>query len=100
MHAQKQGQTAAANLLGCTQPFTDVPFCWTHHYGVDLRWVGLTNGWDPIRFHGSVDAQDFLARYYRSGILIDAASIGRDLDSLRIEAERERVATCTVSGGQ
>ncbi len=89
VHAQRQGRTAAANLIGRNEPFTDVPFFWTHHYGVDLRCIGLTAGWDEIRLEGDLDAQDFLARYYRAGTLIAATSVGRDRDNLRIEVELE-----------
>jgi hypothetical protein len=40
VHAERQGQAAAANMLGAHRPFTDVPFFWTHHYGLDLRYTG------------------------------------------------------------
>jgi NADPH-dependent 2,4-dienoyl-CoA reductase/sulfur reductase-like enzyme/nitrite reductase/ring-hydroxylating ferredoxin subunit len=87
VHAQRQGQAAAANLLGAAQPFTDVPFFWTHHYGLDLRYVGHGNGWDEVRLDGSLAAHDCTARYFRAGQLVAAASLGRDLENLTIEAQ-------------
>ncbi len=56
VHAQRQGQAAAANMLGAEQAFTDVPFFWTHHHGLDLRCTGITTGWDEIRIDGDLDA--------------------------------------------
>ena len=86
VHAQRQGQVAAANLLGDAQPFADVPFFWTHHQGVELRCTGVTRGWDRIRVDGGLSRRDFTAYYYRGERLIAAASVGRDLENLRIEA--------------
>jgi len=49
VHAQRQGQVAAANLLGANEAFSDLPFFWTHHYGLDLRYSGHGQGWDQVR---------------------------------------------------
>ncbi len=87
VHAERQGQAAAANLLGAAQAFADVPFFWTHHYGVELRYTGLGHGWDEVRVDGDLPARDFTARYFRGGTLVAAASVGRDRDNLAIEAE-------------
>jgi NADPH-dependent 2,4-dienoyl-CoA reductase/sulfur reductase-like enzyme len=85
VHAQRQGQAAAANLLGAEQAFVDVPFFWTHHQGVDLRVCGRAAGWDEVRIDGNVVEHDFVARYYRGGVLVAAASVGRDRELLAIE---------------
>jgi NADPH-dependent 2,4-dienoyl-CoA reductase/sulfur reductase-like enzyme/nitrite reductase/ring-hydroxylating ferredoxin subunit len=86
VHAQRQGQAAAANMLGAARAFTDVPFFWTHHQGVELRCSGYMAGWDEVRIDGELSACDFTARYYRGGKLVAAASVGRDLENLSIEA--------------
>ena len=86
VHAQRQGQAAAANMLGAARAFTDVPFFWTHHQGVELRCSGYMAGWDEVRIDGELPARDFTARYYRDGRLVAAASVGRDLENLSIEA--------------
>ncbi|MBO3274073.1 FAD-dependent oxidoreductase [Pseudomonas schmalbachii] len=86
VHAQRQGQAAAANMLGVGQAFTDVPFFWTHHYGLDLRYTGYAHGWDEVRIDGTLAKRDFTARYFRAGTLVAAASVGRDLENLAIEA--------------
>jgi len=91
VHAERQGQAAAANLLGAQQAFADVPFFWTHHYDVELRYTGIGNGWDEVRIDGALDAPDFTARYYRGVRLVAAASAGRDREEAAIEAELQAV---------
>jgi NADPH-dependent 2,4-dienoyl-CoA reductase/sulfur reductase-like enzyme/nitrite reductase/ring-hydroxylating ferredoxin subunit len=86
VHAQRQGQAAAANMLGAGQAFTDVPYFWTHHYGHDLRVTGYAAGWDEVRIDGEPAQRDFIVRYFRGGRLVAAASLGRDLENLSIEA--------------
>lgn len=87
VHAQRQGQCVAENMLGHARTFDDVPFFWSHHYDLDIRYVGHANGWDEVRFEGSFAARDCMARYFGEGRLLAAASIGRDLENLSIEAE-------------
>ncbi|HEY2346822.1 MAG TPA: FAD-dependent oxidoreductase [Xanthomonadaceae bacterium] len=86
VHAQRMGQAAAANLLGAAQPFTDVPFFWTHQYDVELRWTGIGTGWDEVRIDGDLSARNATLRYFRGGTLVAAATLGRDLECLSIEA--------------
>ncbi|MCY1391792.1 3-phenylpropionate/cinnamic acid dioxygenase ferredoxin--NAD(+) reductase component [compost metagenome] len=86
VHAQRQGQTAAANMLGAGMAFTDVPFFWTHHHGLELRCTGFTGGWDAMRIQGDLAQHDFTARFFRATSLVAAVSAGRDLENLAIEA--------------
>jgi NADPH-dependent 2,4-dienoyl-CoA reductase/sulfur reductase-like enzyme len=91
--ALRQGQTAAANMLGARTPFTAIPFFWTEQYGVALRYVGRAPRWDEIRIDGDVACGGFTARYYQQGEHCASASIGRDLENLEDERRLEgRVA--------
>ncbi len=85
--AQRQGQTAAANMLGEALPFTDAPFFWSNHYDHNIRYVGHAAGWDELNIDGSIAAGDFTARYLRDGRLLAAASVGRDRESVAIHEE-------------
>ncbi len=87
VHALRQGQAVAANMLGAARDFADVPFFWTHHQGVELRCTGYMAGWDEVRIDGEPSSRDFTARYHRAGRLVAAASVGRDRENLEIEAE-------------
>jgi len=90
VHAERQGQAAAANMLGAGQAFTDVPFFWTHHYGLELRYTGHAQAWDDVQIDGTLLAHDCSARFFRDGNLLAAASIGRDRENLAIEAQLRR----------
>ncbi len=87
VHAERQGQCVADNLLGDARTFDDPPFFWTHHYGNDLRYLGHGRGWTSVEMDGSPAANDCLARYYKDGALVAAAALGRDRQLLELQAQ-------------
>lgn len=54
--AERQGQVAAANMLGSEEPFTMVPFFWTKHLDLSIRYVGHAEKWDEVRAEGDLAA--------------------------------------------
>lgn len=88
--AQRQGQTAALNMLGGREPFDAVPFFWSQHYDVPINYVGHAERWDEIEVDGDIAARDAVLRFRRNGRVLALASIYRDLDSLMAEAAMER----------
>ncbi len=88
--AQRQGQTAALNMMGQRQKFDAVPFFWSQHYDVPINYVGHAPQWDEIAIEGEVEARDCLLRYKRKGRVAAVASIFRDLESLEAEVAMER----------
>jgi NADPH-dependent 2,4-dienoyl-CoA reductase/sulfur reductase-like enzyme/nitrite reductase/ring-hydroxylating ferredoxin subunit len=91
--AERQGQTAARNMLGAAEPFAAVPFFWSQHYDVSINYVGHAETWDDVAIEGDVAAKDCLVRYKRQGRLLAVAAIHRDVASLRAELEMERQAS-------
>jgi apoptosis-inducing factor 3 len=87
--AERQGQAAARNMLGANQRFAQVPFFWSQHYDVPINYIGHAEQWDAIEIDGDIFSRDCLARYRRGGKVLAVASIYRDVDSLKIEAEWE-----------
>jgi len=88
--AERQGQIAAANMLGIDLPIREPPFFWSAHYDVTIRYVGHAEHWDRIDVDGDIAARDATLRYLSGGALLAAATLGRDLESLRIgQALRE-----------
>ena len=87
--AQRQGQTAARNMLGRRQRFDAVPFFWSQHYDVPINYVGHAENWDEIRIDGSIGGRDCLVEYRRDGRIQAVASIYRDLASLQRELSME-----------
>jgi apoptosis-inducing factor 3 len=90
--AERQGVTAARNMLGAREAFDAVPFFWSQHYDTPINYVGHAEGWDAIEVEGDIAAKDCLLRYMRGGRALAVASIFRDVDSLRAEAEMESIA--------
>jgi 3-phenylpropionate/trans-cinnamate dioxygenase ferredoxin reductase subunit len=88
--AQRQGQTAARNMLGGRQRFDAVPFFWSQHYDTTIAYVGHAERWDRLEIHGDPPARDCTVGYWRDGRRLAVAAVGRDLDSLRAEAAFER----------
>lgn len=88
--AERQGQTAALNMLGRKVAFDAAPFFWSAHYDQVIAYTGHAPSWDRVEIDGDVAAGDCEARYYRGDRLLAVATIGRDLDNLRAEAAFEK----------
>ena len=91
--AERQGQTAARNILGRREAFRAVPFFWTEQYDLGIAYVGHAEAWDSAAIDGQLEARDCSITYRRSGKKLAVATIHRDLDGLRTEVELERVMT-------
>jgi apoptosis-inducing factor 3 len=87
--AQRQGQTAARNMLGAKEPFDDVPFFWSQHYDVGINYVGHGEGWDRVEVDGDPAAKDCAVRFYAGAELVALATIFRDGESLDTERKLE-----------
>jgi NADPH-dependent 2,4-dienoyl-CoA reductase/sulfur reductase-like enzyme/nitrite reductase/ring-hydroxylating ferredoxin subunit len=88
--AEREGQTAALNMLGRREQFTAVPFFWSQHYDVPINYVGHAEQWDDLTIDGDIAARDCLLSYKSKGRLLAVASIYRDLESLKTELVMER----------
>jgi NADPH-dependent 2,4-dienoyl-CoA reductase/sulfur reductase-like enzyme/nitrite reductase/ring-hydroxylating ferredoxin subunit len=87
--AERQGQTAARNMLGQRESFDAVPFFWTQHYDVPINYVGHAETWDEIAIDGDIAGRDCLLQYKSKGRVLAVSSICRDLASLKAELEME-----------
>ncbi len=83
--AERQGQTAARNMLGLQERFDDVPFFWSQHYDVPINYVGHATQWDRLQVDGDIGKRDCVVRYLNDGRVRAVASIYRDVDSLKAE---------------
>jgi apoptosis-inducing factor 3 len=87
--AERQGQTAARNMLGAHERFDAVPFFWSRHYDATINYVGHAERWDEVSIDGSLEALDCSVEYRRGGKILAIATIGRDRASLEAEARME-----------
>jgi len=91
--AERQGQTAARNLLGQREVFDAVPFFWSQHYDVPINYVGHAERWDEIAIEGDIAGRDCLLKYKSKGRVLAVASIYRDLANLQAELAMEQMSS-------
>ena len=89
--AERQGQTAARNMLGAREKFGAVPFFWSQHYDIAISYVGHAENWDRIEIDGSPESGDCKAIFLLAERIQAVVTIGRDRDSLRAERAMETV---------
>ncbi|MGN6155093.1 MAG: FAD-dependent oxidoreductase [Sphingomicrobium sp.] len=83
--AERQGEVAAANMLGQAQRFDSAPFFWSEQFGTPIRYVGHASEWDQVLVDGDIDSGSFVIRYFNHGVHRASASVGRDVDNLEDE---------------
>ncbi|HET6345053.1 MAG TPA: FAD-dependent oxidoreductase, partial [Myxococcota bacterium] len=88
--AQRQGQTAALNILGERRPFDAVPFFWTVQHDVAVQYVGYSLPWDRFELRGEPADNDCAVAYYRGATLVAVATIGRPRVNLACEGALQR----------
>src|SRR5205814_1354299 len=98
--AQRQGQTAARNVLGARERFDQAPFFWSAHYDVSINYVGHAEQWDETKIDGDAEKHDVSVRLMRGGDTAALATIFRDEESLREELRQEGTANGGTGTGQ
>lgn len=91
--AERQGQTAARNILGQRESFDAVPFFWTQHYDVSIDYLGHAEHWDTIDVDGDIAARNFIATFLQDGKKLAVISVGRDRETLMAEVALESERT-------
>ena len=87
--AERQGQIAAANMLGGDEAFRMVPFFWTKHFDLSIRYVGHADKWDETLVEGDLAHRDGVVRFRRAGRDLAVATVERDRECLRAELAME-----------
>ena len=84
--AERQGQSAARNMLGYEEPFNEPPFFWSQHYEVPINVTGHLAGWEEEVVNGNPAQRDVLVGFRKAGVVRAVASIYRDRENLQAEA--------------
>lgn len=97
--AERQGQTAALNMLGHHRTrFTAAPFFWSQHYDTPINYVGHAARWDAIEVEGDIAGRNAVLRFRRDGRILAVATVGRDRESLEVEATMEADGIAALAG--
>jgi NADPH-dependent 2,4-dienoyl-CoA reductase/sulfur reductase-like enzyme/nitrite reductase/ring-hydroxylating ferredoxin subunit len=93
--AERMGQIAARSVLGANVRCDLVPFFWSAHYDMTIRYVGHAEKWDRIDVTGSLEGRDAAVAFRQNGRggagkTLAVATIGREQASLEAEAAMER----------
>ena len=87
--AGRQGQVAAANMLGKKTAFDSAPFFWTEQYGLTLRYVGHASQPDEVHVEGDLDSGRAAVHFRQGGRHRATATLDRDRENLEAELELE-----------
>ena len=87
---QRQGQTAARNILGAREPFESSPFFWSNHFDLHIHYVGHDSGGDDASVAGDLKAKQASVIFRSNSKLNAVASVGRDRENLEAEVALER----------
>jgi NADPH-dependent 2,4-dienoyl-CoA reductase/sulfur reductase-like enzyme/nitrite reductase/ring-hydroxylating ferredoxin subunit len=85
VHAERQGQVAAQNMLGRRVRYELVPFFWSQHYDATISYVGHAEAWDRIDISGSLSKRDATLTYWHREHKLAVVTLGRDRQSLEAE---------------
>jgi NADPH-dependent 2,4-dienoyl-CoA reductase/sulfur reductase-like enzyme/nitrite reductase/ring-hydroxylating ferredoxin subunit len=87
--AERQGQVAAENVLGLKQRFDVVPYFWSQHYDMTVRYLGFSLPWQQVTIDGDLAAHH-ASIAYRAGKTVGFASLDEDRLNLEAEVAMER----------
>ena len=88
--AERQGQTAARNMLGARERFAAVPFFWSAHYDLTLNYTGHAESWDAIDVDGDLERRDAAVSFRSARRTLAVVTVGRDRVALEAEVAMER----------
>lgn len=74
-NALEQAKTAAANICGIEQHYSQVPWFWSDQYDLKLQIAGLSDGYDQVVIRGAQSDKKFACFYVRDGALIAVDAI-------------------------
>jgi 3-phenylpropionate/trans-cinnamate dioxygenase ferredoxin reductase subunit len=79
-NAQHQATSAARNMAGRDDVFSEVPWFWSDQYEFNLQMAGMPDPTDRTVIRGSVEARDFSVWFVRDGVLTATVGVGRPLE--------------------
>lgn len=102
-NALEQAKTAANNICGIEDHYSQVPWFWSDQYDLKLQIAGLSEGYDQVVVRGEPDNNKFSCFYLRDGTLIavDAVNSPRDfMQSKSLIAEKALIDPAKLAAPQ
>ena len=93
-NALEQAKTAASNICGIEEHYSQVPWFWSDQYDLKLQIAGLSEGYDQVVIRGAQSDKKFSCFYLKNGTLIavDAINSPRDfMQSKSLIAEKAAI---------
>lgn len=91
--SERQGQTAARNMLERRETCNAVPFFRAQQYVVAIDYLGHAAFWDRIEQAGHLASRDVALRLYKGGCALAVVTIFRGSESLKAELAMEQGRT-------
>lgn len=88
VHAERQGQHVARVLMGRADIYPDIPFFWSAHFDVKLRYLGHATKVGRTEVDGNIAVHDFAARLHDGKGGEAFVSCNRDRSALEEEVHR------------
>lgn len=82
-NALEQAKTAAANICGEDQKYSQVPWFWSDQYDLKLQIAGLSQNYDKTIIRGNPDSRSFSCLYLNENRLIAVDAINRPKDFIQ-----------------
>ncbi|MCP5144266.1 MAG: FAD-dependent oxidoreductase [Gammaproteobacteria bacterium] len=81
-NAADQARTAAATMVGRSQPYVAVPWFWSDQYDLKLQMAGLSQRHDAFVVRGDPASRKFAVCYFKDDALIAMDTINRPADHM------------------
>ncbi len=82
-NALEQAKTAAANILGGSASYSEVPWFWSDQYEFKLQIAGLSQGYDDSVLRGDPDGGSFSCVYLKNGRVVAIDCVNRPRDFMQ-----------------
>lgn len=85
-NALEQAKTAASNLCGIENNYSQVPWFWSDQFDLKLQIAGLSEGYDAVVIRGEPSSRSFACLYLRENALIAVDAINSPRDFMQSKA--------------
>ena len=74
-NANAQAKVVSSSIMGNDEINKELPWFWSDQYDLKLQMAGLSNGYDDIYIHGTIEEYTFIVCYGKDGNLIAVDSV-------------------------